>query len=85
VAPIPKEKAPSAPWLVVWESVPTTTKPGLTYPFSGNTWWQIPPIPNFWFDSGSLIDFKELIDYQRRIFVRHCQIDLGFNDISCLN
>jgi len=25
VAPIPKEKAPRAPWLVVWLSVPTTT------------------------------------------------------------
>ena len=28
VAPMPKEKAPSAPWLVVWLSVPTTTAPG---------------------------------------------------------
>jgi len=30
VAPIPNANAPSAPWLVVWESVPTTTAPGLT-------------------------------------------------------
>ena len=30
VAPTPKLKAPRAPWLVVWESVPTTTKPGRT-------------------------------------------------------
>ncbi len=30
VAPMPKAKAPSAPWLVVWESVPTTTEPGRT-------------------------------------------------------
>lgn len=30
VAPMPNEKAPRAPWLVVWESVPTTTCPGLT-------------------------------------------------------
>ncbi len=30
VAPTPKLKAPSAPWLVVWESVPNTTKPGRT-------------------------------------------------------
>ena len=28
VAPMPKAKAPSAPWLVVWLSVPTTTAPG---------------------------------------------------------
>ena len=30
VAPIPNANAPSAPWLVVWESVPTTTMPGRT-------------------------------------------------------
>ncbi len=30
VAPIPNAKAPSAPWLVVCESVPTTTVPGRT-------------------------------------------------------
>ena len=28
---------------VVWLSVPTTTDPGRTYPFSGRIWWQIPP------------------------------------------
>ena len=28
VAPMPKANAPSAPWLVVWLSVPTTTLPG---------------------------------------------------------
>src|SRR5512138_3047181 len=38
VAPTPKAKAPNAPWLVVWLSVPTTTYPGLTYPFSGRIW-----------------------------------------------
>ena len=30
VAPMPNANAPSAPWLVVWLSVPTTTKPGRT-------------------------------------------------------
>jgi len=30
VAPMPNENAPSAPWLVVWLSVPTTTIPGRT-------------------------------------------------------
>ena len=30
VAPIPNANAPSAPWLVVCESVPTTTAPGRT-------------------------------------------------------
>ena len=30
VAPLPKANAPSAPWLVVCESVPTTTAPGRT-------------------------------------------------------
>ena len=30
VAPMPKENAPRAPWLVVWLSVPTTTVPGST-------------------------------------------------------
>ncbi len=30
VAPMPKAKAFSAPWLVVCESVPTTTAPGRT-------------------------------------------------------
>ena len=30
VAPMPKAKALRAPWLVVWESVPTTTAPGRT-------------------------------------------------------
>ena len=32
VAPMPKANAPSAPWLVVWESVPTTTAPGPDVP-----------------------------------------------------
>ena len=30
VAPIPNANAPSAPWVVVCESVPTTTIPGRT-------------------------------------------------------
>jgi hypothetical protein len=30
VAPMPNENAPRAPWLVVCESVPTTTCPGRT-------------------------------------------------------
>jgi len=30
VAPRPKAKAPSAPWEVVWLSVPTSTVPGWT-------------------------------------------------------
>ena len=30
VAPMPNANDPSAPWLVVWLSVPTTTMPGMT-------------------------------------------------------
>ncbi len=45
VAPMPVAKAPNAPCVVVWESVPTSTMPGRTCPFSGSTWWQMPPRP----------------------------------------
>ena len=42
VAPTPVPKAPKAPWVVVWESVTTSTWPGLTSPLSARTWWQTP-------------------------------------------
>ena len=40
--PIPVPAAASAPCVVVCESVPTTSAPGVMWPRSGRSWWQIP-------------------------------------------
>ncbi len=45
VEPMPVAKAPNAPYVQVCESAPTITVPGVTWPFSGMTWWQMPPWP----------------------------------------
>ena len=45
VEPMPVAKAPNAPYVQVCESAPTISAPGSTWPFSGMTWWHIPPLP----------------------------------------
>ena len=42
VAPMPIMKAPWAPPVGECESPPTTNMPGLRWPFSGSTTWQMP-------------------------------------------
>ncbi len=42
---MPAPAAPSAPYVVEWESVPSTNWPGLMAPPSVSTWWQIPAWP----------------------------------------
>ncbi len=41
-APMPKLRAPSAPWVEVWESPQTRLMPGSVMPCSGPTIWAIP-------------------------------------------
>ena len=45
VAPIPVPKAPSAPYVHVWESDPATTEPGTIQPSSTSTVCSMPPRP----------------------------------------
>ena len=40
--PIPKARAPKAPWVEVWESPQTTVMPGWVRPSCGPTAWTIP-------------------------------------------
>ena len=42
VVPIPKARAPKAPWVEVWLSPHTTSRPGWVRPCSGPTTWTIP-------------------------------------------
>ncbi len=42
LVPIPKARAPNAPWVEVWESPQTMTIPGWVSPSSGPITWTIP-------------------------------------------
>ncbi len=42
VRSMPVANTPSAPYMQVCESLPTTSVPGTASPFSTITWWQTP-------------------------------------------
>ncbi len=42
LVPMPKARAPNAPWVAVWESPQTMTRPGWVRPVSGPMMWTMP-------------------------------------------